>query len=81
MVALRKPGKDDYTQPKAYRPIGLLNTIGIDGSYHCEPTCLPSRPETPTDGARYTLSSPTDTLNIVREQGRIAITARRVRGV
>ena len=27
-VALRKPGKDDYTTPKAYRPIALLNTIG-----------------------------------------------------
>ena len=27
-VVLRKPGKDDYTQVKAYRPIALLNTIG-----------------------------------------------------
>ena len=27
-VALRKPGKDDYTQPKSYRPIALLNTLG-----------------------------------------------------
>ncbi|EDN04471.1 predicted protein [Histoplasma mississippiense (nom. inval.)] len=27
-VALRKPGKDDYTQPKAYRPITLLSTLG-----------------------------------------------------
>jgi ribonuclease HI len=27
-VALRKPGKDDYTLPKSYRPIALLNTIG-----------------------------------------------------
>jgi ribonuclease HI len=27
-VVLRKPGKDDYTQPKAYRPIALLNTLG-----------------------------------------------------
>ena len=27
-VALRKPGKDDYTEPKAYRPIALLNTLG-----------------------------------------------------
>ena len=27
-VALRKPGKDDYAQPKAYRPIALLNTLG-----------------------------------------------------
>jgi ribonuclease HI/exonuclease III len=26
-VVLRKPGKDDYTIPKAYRPIALLNTI------------------------------------------------------
>ena len=23
-----KPGKGDYTQPKSYRPIALLNTIG-----------------------------------------------------
>lgn len=27
-VALRKQGKDDYTQPKSYRPIALLNTLG-----------------------------------------------------
>ena len=27
-VVLRKAGKDDYSQPKAYRPIALLNTIG-----------------------------------------------------
>ncbi|RDL35893.1 uncharacterized protein BP5553_06505 [Venustampulla echinocandica] len=27
-VALRKPGKGGYTQPKPYRPIALLNTIG-----------------------------------------------------
>lgn len=27
-VVLRKQGKDNYTQPKAYRPIALLNTVG-----------------------------------------------------
>ena len=27
-VVLRKPGKDDYAQPKSYRPIALLNTLG-----------------------------------------------------
>lgn len=27
-VALRKPGKPDYSEPKAYRPIALMNTIG-----------------------------------------------------
>jgi YD repeat-containing protein len=27
-IVLRKPNKDDYTAPKAYRPIALLNTIG-----------------------------------------------------
>lgn len=27
-VVLRKPGKDDYTKPKSYRPIALLNTVG-----------------------------------------------------
>jgi hypothetical protein len=27
-VVLRKPGKDNYTTPKAYRLIALLNTIG-----------------------------------------------------
>ena len=27
-IALRKPGKDNYSNPKAYRPIALLNTIG-----------------------------------------------------
>lgn len=25
---LRKPGKDDYTHPKSYRPIGLLSVLG-----------------------------------------------------
>jgi ribonuclease HI len=28
IVVLRKPGKPDYTIPKAYRPISLLNTLG-----------------------------------------------------
>lgn len=27
-VAIRKPGKDDYTLPKAWRPIALLSTVG-----------------------------------------------------
>ena len=27
-MVLRKPDKDDYTQPKSYRPIALLNTLG-----------------------------------------------------
>ena len=27
-VALRKPGKADYSDPSAYRPIALLNTLG-----------------------------------------------------
>ena len=27
-VTLRKPGKDDYSKPKSYRPIALLDTIG-----------------------------------------------------
>lgn len=27
-AVIRKPHKDDYTTPKAYRPIALLNTIG-----------------------------------------------------
>ncbi|XP_072948186.1 uncharacterized protein [Epargyreus clarus] len=28
VVILRKPGKDDYTKPKSYRPIGLLPVMG-----------------------------------------------------
>lgn len=28
IVVLRKQGKDDYAQPKSYRPIALLNTLG-----------------------------------------------------
>ncbi|KAJ0169511.1 hypothetical protein K1T71_015098 [Dendrolimus kikuchii] len=28
VVVLRKPGKDDYSQPKSYRPIGLLPVMG-----------------------------------------------------
>lgn len=28
VVILRKPGKEDYTQPKSYRPIGLLSVMG-----------------------------------------------------
>jgi exonuclease III len=27
-ITLKKPGKGDYTTPKSYRPIALLNTIG-----------------------------------------------------
>ena len=27
-MVLRKPGKPDYSDPAAYRPIALLNTIG-----------------------------------------------------
>jgi hypothetical protein len=27
-LAYRKPGKDDYTAPKSYRPVALLNTMG-----------------------------------------------------
>lgn len=27
IITLRKPGKPDYTRPKAYRPISLLTTI------------------------------------------------------
>jgi exonuclease III len=27
-LAYRKPGKDDYTVPKSYRPVALLNTMG-----------------------------------------------------
>lgn len=28
VVILKKPGKDDYTNPKSYRPIGLLSVLG-----------------------------------------------------
>ena len=28
VVILRKPGKEDYTKPKSYRPIGLLPVLG-----------------------------------------------------
>lgn len=28
VVALRKPGRDNYSNPKAYRPIGLLPVLG-----------------------------------------------------
>jgi hypothetical protein len=27
-VTLRKPGKSDYTEPKSYRPVALMNTLG-----------------------------------------------------
>lgn len=27
-IALRKPGKEDYSAPKSYRPIALMNTLG-----------------------------------------------------
>ena len=27
-VVLQKPGKDDYSTPKSYRPIALMNTLG-----------------------------------------------------
>jgi hypothetical protein len=28
IILLRKPGKNDYLNPSAYRPIALLNTLG-----------------------------------------------------
>ncbi|XP_052740698.1 uncharacterized protein LOC128198590 [Bicyclus anynana] len=28
VIILRKPGKEDYTHPKSYRPIGLLSILG-----------------------------------------------------
>ena len=28
VVIIRKPGKEDYTHPKSYRPIGLLSVLG-----------------------------------------------------
>ncbi|CAK1579866.1 unnamed protein product [Parnassius mnemosyne] len=28
VVVLRKPGREDYTHPKAYRPLGLLSVMG-----------------------------------------------------
>ena len=28
VIALRKPGKDDYTTPRSYRPISLLSVMG-----------------------------------------------------
>ncbi|CAK1595525.1 unnamed protein product [Parnassius mnemosyne] len=47
VVVLRKPGKDDYTHPKAYRPIGLLPVLGkiLEKMiikrirYHIQPGC------------------------------------------
>ena len=27
-VVLRKPGKSDYAEPKSYRPVALMNTLG-----------------------------------------------------
>ena len=26
-VVLQKPGKSDYTKPKAYKPVALMNTL------------------------------------------------------
>lgn len=33
-IALRKPGKDDYSQPKSYQPIVLLNKMGKSNKLH-----------------------------------------------
>jgi len=27
-VSLQKPGKSDYTEPKLYKPVALINTLG-----------------------------------------------------
>jgi hypothetical protein len=43
-VVLRKQGKDDYAQPRSYRPIALLNTLGkvLEAIViRSQPTCLP----------------------------------------
>ncbi|KAL4935984.1 hypothetical protein BDV06DRAFT_228313 [Aspergillus oleicola] len=43
-IALRKPGKDDYTKPKSYPPIAPLNTLGnVLGGDPCLPPQLPCR--------------------------------------
>lgn len=67
VVILSKPGKDDYTHPKAYRPIGLLSILGktveklIVGrlQWHLLPTLSPKQygftPQRGTDDALYDL--------------------------
>lgn len=67
VVILRKPGKDDYTHPKSYRPIGLLSVLGkileklLVGrlQYHLLPTLNPRQygfmPQRGTEDALYDL--------------------------
>ena len=67
VVILRKPGKDDYTQPKSYRPIGLLSVLGktieklLVGrlQWHLLPTLSPRQygfmPQRGTEDALYDL--------------------------
>lgn len=64
---LRKPGKDDYTSPKSYRPIGLLSVLGkiveklLVGrmQWHFLPTLHPNQygfmPQRGTEDALYDL--------------------------
>ncbi|XP_048480282.1 uncharacterized protein LOC119694816, partial [Plutella xylostella] len=67
VVILRKSGKEDYTHPKSYRPIGLLSVLGkileklLVGrlQYHLLPTLNPKQygfmPQRGTDDALYDL--------------------------
>lgn len=67
VVILRKPGKEDYTHPKSYRPIGLLSVLGkiveklliCRLQWHILPTLSPKQygfmPQRGTEDALYDL--------------------------
>jgi hypothetical protein len=70
-VVLRKPDKDDYTVPKAYRPIALLSMIGkiMDAALARRLSCLVEAynvlPNTHTGGRR--LRSAKHSLHLIVE--------------
>ena len=83
-VVLRKPGKDDYTQPKSYKPIALLNTLGkaleaivtnrltyLADTYHMLPS-RHRRTKAHINGSRCPLSPPKHTQGMGGEESGLA---------
>ncbi|XP_053618054.1 uncharacterized protein LOC128679687 [Plodia interpunctella] len=79
VVILNKPGKEDYTSPKSYRPIGLLSVLGKTLEklfvrrlqWHLLPTLSPRQygflPQRGTEDALYDLLKH---VNAEKEAGR-----------
>jgi len=83
MVVLRKPGKPSYEEPKAYRPIALLNTLGKlfssimvdDISHYCETREILPKSQfggRPSRSTSDSMLSPTHTTKEARRTKEVA---------